>query len=142
MNLNVYNKLIGFLTKEGKKNRAKQIVDKVLFFLIKTTKNSFFYIFFKFFSKLSISVEAKILKIRKSKFVVPFGIGLKRKIYLILKWLIQTVLENKKKKPLYKKISEEILSVLQDNKNSKLFALKKSNNEACIKNRSNLHYRW
>ena len=142
MHLNIYNKLVGFLIKKGKKTKAKKILNKVFLFLSKKTKKSSLFILFKFFFNLNIYVEAKILKIRKSKFVVPFVIGFKRRIFLVLKWLIKCVLENKKKEPIHMKIIEEILGVLYKKKTSKLLKFKESNNLSCIKNRSNLHYRW
>ena len=139
---NIYLKLIGFLTKEGKKLRAKHIVDSALNFLKKKTKKSLFYIFFKFFLKLNVYVEAKILRIKRSKYTVPFIIHYKRRFYLIFKWLLKAVLENKQKISLSLKISQEILDVLNNKKDSKILKYKTLNNMTCIKNRSNLHYRW
>ena len=49
--LNLYNKLLGFLIKKGKKNKAKFIIDKAFFLVSKKTGFSMSFLLLKLFSK-------------------------------------------------------------------------------------------
>ena len=140
--LNIYKKLVGYLIKNGKKLRAKRIVTRTLILLKRRIKRSVFFMLYKLFNKLNIAIEAKTLKIKRSKYIVPFTISFQRRVYLILKWLIKAVSLNLSKIPIHSKIALEIFNVLTSKKNSNILKLKNENNILCIKNRSNLHYRW
>jgi len=93
------------------------------------------------FSRLSVFVESKTIKVRKKSYIVPFTVSLKRRSYLISKWLMKAVSQNTSKQPTYAKIKSEILFLLKKSQ-SKAFKLKQLNNKQVLLNRSNAHFRW
>ena len=139
--MNLYNKLLGFLIKRGKKNKAKQVLNKAFFLVSEKTGHSMSYILFKVFLKLNVFVEAKTVRVKRRSHIVPFSLGLKRRSYLIIKWLIKSILENEKKITSSHKIAEEILCLI-NNSQSKAIKLRNLNNNLSLANRSNIHYRW
>jgi ribosomal protein S7 len=139
--MNLYNKLLGFLIKKGKKNKAKQVLNKAFFLISEKTGYSMAYILFKVFLKLNVFVEAKTVRVKRRSHIVPFSLGLKRRSYLIMKWLIKSIVENQKKINSSHKIAEEILCLI-NNSQSKAIKLRNLNNNLSLANRSNIHYRW
>jgi len=100
------------------------------------------FILFQLFKRLNVFVESKNVKIRRSTYMVPFSLNVKRRSFLIVKWLIQAAKENKKRIPISEKIAAEILLVLKNSTSSKALKFKALNNKNALKNRSNIHYRW
>jgi ribosomal protein S7 len=138
---NLYSKLLGFFIKKGKKVKSKKILDNAFFLVSKKTGFSFCYILYTLFLKLNIFVEAKKVRIKRRSVVVPFSISLKRRSYLVTKWLMQSVLQNEGRILTEIKLFEEILKVLT-NSSSKSLKMKSLNNLQALANRSNIHYRW
>jgi len=138
---NLYSKLLGFFIKKGKKVKSKKILDNAFFLVSKKTGFSFCYILYTLFFKLIIFVEAKKVRIKRRSVVVPFSISLKRRSYLVTKWLMQSVLQNEGRILTEIKLFEEILKVLT-NSSSKSLKMKSLNNSQALANRSNIHYRW
>jgi small subunit ribosomal protein S7 len=139
--LSLYDKFIGFLIKKGKKTIAKRILEDTFYLLSKRMKTAKNIIFLRLFLKLNTFVEIKKVQIRKRSFFVPFSITLKRRSYLVIKWLLQSVKEKKEKVSISQKLAEEIFEVLTKTK-SKTSSLKKFNNNQAFLNRSNYHFRW
>jgi ribosomal protein S7 len=137
---NLYSKLLGFFIKKGKKVKSKKILDNAFFLVSKKTGFSFCYILYTLFLKLNIFVEAKKVRIKRRSVVVPFSISLKRRSYLVTKWLMQSVLQNEGRILTEIKLFEEILKVLT-NSSSKSLKMKSLNNSQALANRSNIHYR-
>ena len=138
---NLYNKLLGFLIKKGNKLKAKKIIDTAFLQVSKKTGHSLSFLLFKLFYKLNIFVESKTIRVKRSSFIVPFSINLKRRSYLIIKWFMKVVLENKKKTSISEKIAEEIFLILKT-PSSKVLKLRALNNTQALANRSNIHFRW
>ena len=138
---NLYSKLLGFFIKKGNKVKSKKILDNAFFLVSKKTGFSFCYILYTLFLKLNIFVEAKKVRIKRRSVVVPFSISLKRRSYLVTKWLMQSVLQNEGRILTEIKLFEEILKVLT-NSSSKSLKMKSLNNSQALANRSNIHYRW
>jgi ribosomal protein S7 len=86
-------------------------------------------------------VETKSIRVRRSKYVVPFSITLSRRVYLITKWLMSSLRKDKKKVEFSTKLVKEIFLVLK-NSESEVIKLRDNNNSKALVNRSNLHYRW
>lgn len=139
--LSLYDKFMGFLIKKGKKTIAKKILEDAFSLLSKRLKTAKNIIFLRVFLKLNTFVEIKKVQIRKRSFFVPFSITLKRRSYLVIKWLLQSVKEKKDKVSISQKLAEEIFEVLTKTK-SKTSTLKKLNNNQAFLNRSNSHFRW
>jgi ribosomal protein S7 len=135
-----YSKFLGFLIKNGKKSKAKKILDN-------TFKNLFYpsvinkKIFKKLFLKLNIFIEVKTVKIKRKTYVVPIPIRFNRRFYIVTKWLISTASKNKSKMSFSKKLSQEIKQVIRS-KSSKVLKLRQSILSKAYFNRANAHFRW
>ena len=140
-NLHLYNKFVGFITKNGKKPKAKVIFDSALFNVTQKLKIPLNKLLLKIFLKLNSYIEIKTIKIRKKIHFVPFPTTYKRRIYLVIKWIINATLEDKRKLKFSEKLSLEIFNLIK-NKSSKSLKIKKNNFSKALINRSNLHFRW
>ena len=136
-----YNSILGFFVKDGKRGKAKNLLDETFAIVRKKTKRSLSVTMTLFFFRLKTLVEVKKLSTRKRSYSVPFIISSKRRVYLIFKWLKSAVVSDKRKIALSKKLSEEILKVVENNPSIALDS-KKQNFTQASKNRSNLYYRW
>jgi ribosomal protein S7 len=138
---NLYQKLLKFLIKKGKLNKARQILNKTFFSLYLIFNKPIFFLLNSFFLKLNVFIETRSIRIKRTRYLVPFVINLKRRIFLVLKWLFISLLQNKKRRPLFLKLSKEIFYVLKG-LNCKTVDLQQLNTSKALLNRSNIHYRW
>ena len=138
----LYTKLLGFLIKKGNKKKAKSILDKAFLNISSKTGLSMNYLLIKVFLNLSTFVEARTVRIKRSSYIVPFSLSLKRRSYLIIKWLIVAALLNKKRLPFVKKLQQEVVLILKKHSSSQALKLKKLNNTKANSNRANIHFRW
>jgi ribosomal protein S7 len=74
--------------------------------------------------------------------MVPFSINLKRRSYLILKWLTSAIKEENTQQVSFDEKLYLELDNLINNTQSKALKKKKQNTANAVKNRSNLHFRW
>jgi len=137
----LYTKLLGFLTKRGKKSKAKKILNLSFFRISLMFRKPLKHILHGLFRSLNTSIETRTIKIKRSRFVVPFPINLHRRIFLTLKWFTCGIKENTKREPFHIKLVKELVLILTK-KDSKVLALKKLNTNKSLTNRSNAHYRW
>jgi len=138
-----YNTFLGLLIKNGNLVSAKKILDKVFLAVLKTTKVSFNVVVLKIILLLNSFVEVKqIKKYKKFFYQVPFSTTTNRKLYLVVKWLINSALEDKRKIPFFEKISSEIILLLTNKSFSKSYQKKKNNLDLAVANKANLHFRW
>jgi ribosomal protein S7 len=140
-NYNLFTKFLGILIKKGKKTKAKNLLSFSFLNVSMFLNKPIFYILLKLFKKLNVYVETKVLKIKRSRYIVPIPININRRIYLILKWLNIAIKKNKERKSFSDKFIEQVFSVLLNNK-SEVINLKLINNSQAVLNRSNIHYRW
>ena len=139
---NLYYKLLGFLIKKGKKSKSKYLLDLAFFKAGLYFNKPFFYLLNKLFVSLNVFVETKMIRVKRSRYLVPFPISLRRRVYLIVKWIVLTAkVNNKKKCSFSEKLFDEIFLIFKTSK-SKVLELKKSNISKALANRSNAHYRW
>ena len=73
--------------------------------------------------------------------MVPFPILFSRRIYLILKWVLISVRQNKIRAPMVTKFSIEVFKIVKNIPSGPL-KLKILNNSQAYLNRSNIHFRW
>lgn len=137
----LYNKLLGFLTKKGNKIGAVKLINSAFLKVSTTTKLSMNKILLKLFLKLNSFVEVKKVRVKRSFHLVPFQITLKRRSYLIIKWLIQAIKTDTRNISFSDKLAFEIENTLKT-ENSKSLNLKTLNTTLALANRSNIHYRW
>ena len=140
-NRNLYNKIINFITKKGNKVKATQIVNNSFYKVSKSTGLSFNTILSRLYVKLNSFVEIKKIKVRRGFHLVPFPISHKRSTYLIIKWLLRAVGEDRRKLPISDKLFLEVnQTIISDT--SKSLEIKSSNLNQVVANRSNIHFRW
>jgi ribosomal protein S7 len=139
-NFYLYEMFLGFLTKKGHKIHAQKILNSTFKKVSKKTGFSFNKIFLNIFLKLNTFVEVKKVKVRRSSYFVPFPIKFKRRIYLMLKWIMLAVKQNKKKISLTEKLAFEITNIIKGYR-SKSLKLRQDNLSFAFRNRSNSHYR-
>ena len=140
-NINLYNKILGFLIKKGKKIKSLNMLNSALSKICNITKRPIHYLLTKLFIFLNVFVETKTVRTRRSVHIVPFPLNLKRRRYLILKWLFFVINKNKEKISFSEKFIKEIFNILKKKK-SEVLKLQSSNNSRALLNRSNIHYRW
>ena len=137
----LYKKFLGFLIKKGNKTVAKNILDSTFFSVSNTTGLSMHALMLKLFLNLNSFVEVKKVRVGRRSLMVPFSITLKRRSYLIVKWLMQAIKEDNKKTPLSVRLADEIIAVIGESL-SKSKKLRDLNISQAMANRSNIHYRW
>jgi ribosomal protein S7 len=140
-NVSLYDKFWGFLVKKGNKSKAKKILDYAFLEVNRKTSYSREKSLVKLFVKLNSFVEVRKVRIRRKFVLVPFPIRLKRRSYLVVKWVMQSVRRGNKKNSLSKRLTQELLNILTKSK-SKSRNLRKSNFSKALANKSNTHYRW
>lgn len=80
-------------------------------------------LFLQIFIKLNSFVEVKNVRVRRASHLVPFSINLKRRSYLILKWLTTAVKEeDTQQNSMVEKLYLEVNNLIQ---NTQSKALKK-----------------
>lgn len=138
---NLYEKLLGFLTKQGDKFKAKRILSRVFLLVAKETTYSKNAALVTLFRKLNSFVEVKKVRVRRKFVLVPFPIRLKRRSYLVVKWIVQSAKKGGKRKSFATKLAKEMVNVLNES-SSKSKSLRKFNFSKALANRSNIHFRW
>jgi ribosomal protein S7 len=139
--LNLYLKLLKFLTKQGKSHCSKKIINKTFLKLSQQTKVSAFVLLVKLFSRLNTFVELRKIRKRRSFHLVPFSLNFKRRSYLVVKWLIQALKTDTRNINTSEKLFFEIKNTIF-NSSSKALKIKKQNISQILLNRSNVHFRW
>lgn len=140
-NKNLYNKFLGFLIKKGNKIRARATLNDAFLLVSKKTGLPLQSILLKLFFKLNSFVEVKRVRVKRSSHLVPFSIRLKRRSYLIIKWLNQAIREDVRKVSMSEKLFVEILNTIKKAP-SRSVKLRNFNISLALANRSNIHYRW
>jgi len=138
-----YSTFLGLLIKNGDRVSAKRLLDKTFVIVLKSAKISFNIIILKIIILLNTFVEVKqIKKYKKFNYQVPFPTSLNRKLYLSVRWLISSALEDKRRVPFFEKISQEIILLITNKSVSKSYKKKSKNLNLAMANKSNVHFRW
>jgi small subunit ribosomal protein S7 len=138
---NLYNKFLGFLIKKGNKISARNILNNAFLVVSKKTGLSLHILLLKIFLKLNTFVEVKRVRVQRSSHLVPFSIRLKRRSYLIIKWLMQAIKEDNRKISMSEKLAFEISNTIKKSP-SRSVKIRNLNISQALSNRSNIHYRW
>ena len=137
----LYLKFISFVFKTGKKffwENAFSVIFNNLSLNFSYCKSI---ILSKIFLRLFTRVELKKVRSRKRISFIPFFIKIKRSLFLALKWIFSSVLQNNNDISFKNKLYIELVQILTL---KSCFSLKKleENNLNSFNNRSNIHYRW
>jgi ribosomal protein S7 len=139
MEKTIYTNLLGCITKNGKKTKAKKILSSALLDVSTNLNIPISKIFVNLVQKSGSIVELKKVKLRKNVHFIPFPVKKKRRYFLVSKEIINHN-DSKKKLPSSIKISDQIKSFIV--KRGKNIDKKKNLINQVIANRSNVHYRW
>ncbi len=139
---NLYEYFVGALIKDGKKSKAKKIVNFVLNAAVWKEKKPALRLLLLFFANLHTNIEARTTKYWKYSNIIPVFIPIKRRFFLAMKWLLLSIKEDKSNISIKKKILWEFLRVIKKDFSCKTLTKRRLNVSLAIKNRSNFHYRW
>lgn len=134
-------KLINHLMRCGKKSFANKIIYTNGFLLSKYFNKSVYTIYSDVFLKLRPFVEIRKVRVRRTTYMVPFPTNLQRQYYLVSKWLLETLRNDKRTITFDKKFREEIIKILL-NQESVTLEKKKEMYKKAEKSRSFAHFRW
>ena len=138
---NLYDKFLGLILKKGKKSVAKNILDSAFSQVSLRINMPFHKILVLCFLKLNTLVEVREINSNRRTIFVPFYITFERRLYLVFKWILTAVTEDKRKISFSDKLADEIYNIVSD-KTCRSMELKKDNLKKSISYRSNIHYRW
>jgi ribosomal protein S7 len=138
---NFYSKFLNFFFLQGKKNIIKKKIDLVFILLAKELLCSANHLLLVFFNRLKTYVEIKKIKKSRRTFLVPVPITHSRRIYLALSWLSSSIQLNKSKISFERKMYEEVLNILLNQRCNTLILFEK-NHKLAVESRIHLHYRW
>ena len=137
----LYFKFLGALLKKGKKTKAKKILDEVLLKVSKKTNLPVDLVLYRVFFNLNTFVEVRRVRFKRRSFLVPFNITFSRRISLILKWILTSLKEDKRKISTIDKLSIEIFKIVYKLPSNSM-NLKKLNDLQAFSNKANIHFRW
>jgi len=140
-NYNIHTKLIGCLTKNGKKTKSKVNVVNSFRSVCQSSGVLVNDVLHKIAEALGTIVELRTVRIRKNVFIVPIPVNSNRRNYLIVKKITNIVFANKDRIKLETKLAREFVNIM-NNKNSKAVIERKKVLEDAFKNKGNLHFRW
>jgi ribosomal protein S7 len=138
---NLYSKFLNFFFLQGKKSSIKKKIDSVFTLLAKELLYSANHLLLIFFKRLKSYVEIKKIKKRRRTFLVPVPITHSRRIYLALSWLSSSIQLNKNQIPFERKLYDEVLNILLNQRCNTLISFEK-NHKLAVESRIHLHYRW
>ena len=138
---NLYRKLVGSLTKKGNRNTARLIVKFAFLRVSQILQKSVSFLFKALFYRLRVFSEARTISKRRRVHIVPFLIRTNRRFFLVSKWLLKGVLNNRQRIPVSFKLIAELLAIFKK-KGSEALKEKKKNTKLVLANRANLHFRW
>lgn len=132
---------LGVLTKEGKKNKAKIILDKSLANVSLKTGKKISTILVRVIQSSSTLVEARRRRVGRQFYIVPFPVTSWRRTFLSVKNLISSVESDKTKIPFNQKLSNEITNIVIGRETKTVLENRKRIKQIVL-NRSNTHFRW
>ena len=138
---NLYQVFVGCLTKNGKKNIAKKILDEALAAASYSLNLTPVKVLALVASKIGSAIEVREVSMLENKVYVPRLISRKRQKFIVVHTLLSALNETKTNVSTSEKLTAEFVNVLRD-KPCKTLS-KSAQNKILIKeNRSNAHFRW
>jgi small subunit ribosomal protein S7 len=130
-----------FFLKKGKMQNAHTNLKRLFNLLFEKTNLGEYSILNKIYKILYINFEVRKIKKYRSSHLVPIPLTKKRRFFLVMKWLFDSIEEDKKNVSIVVKLSSEILKYLENSDSQgkkKKYMMKK----LALQNRANAHYRW
>ena len=130
-----------FFLKQGNAKNARANFKFLFKRLFEKTNLGEYSILNKISKVLYINFEVRKIKKYRTSHLVPIPVKKKRRSFLIVKWLFESIENDKQKISIVDKLTTEILKYIQD-KESEGLKKKILMEKTAIINRSNAHYRW
>ncbi len=137
----LYQVLLGYMNKKGKKVKAKKILDTAFHKVFEVTQMLPGEALKLVTVKLGSIIDVKVIRIRKNTHVVPFAVKMYRADYLLAKKIIDSVNEDTSNRSFSDKLGEELLNIIQD-KPCKSTSRHKQMLKQAAMHRANSHFRW
>lgn len=127
------------LMKDGKKIKAQKIFYSALDYIKEKTGQDPFKTFQQALKNVAPLLEVLPRRVAGATFLVPRTVGAERRFSLAVKWIIEAA-RNKKGKPMYIKLAEELISAA----NNEGEAVKKKNeiHKLAELNKAFAHFAW
>jgi len=138
---NLYYSLLGLLIKNGKKIKARKILDSALILTCKKCKISIINIIILIFRNMYMLTATRLVRFRKKTNIIPHTLNKKRRYYQIAKIIMEAISKNKSRKNTAEKLSQEFINILQKNKCYSL-SKKKDFEEKSKRFKTYAHFRW
>lgn len=136
----LYAKVIGSITKKGKKNQSKKALNHSLYLVSKLYNISSFKLLTKTLSRIKCHAEIRTVVRRKNVNLIPFPVNKKRQKFIKVKTFLSGIKLNKNKISFRQKLQEEFFKSLETPNYIKTESILVNN--LLIKNISNAHFRW
>jgi len=140
--LSFYSLFTGYLLKKGSKIDAKNALDFSFFKISHRFKLPLNLLLNKILRRMGNLLEMKSIQKRKSRLSIPFPIRSDRRIYLLTKRIIDSIIESKIKKSFEERLADEFVGILRNDKNCKSLQKTKNISRQAVLNKSNTHFRW
>ncbi len=139
---NIYTKLVGYLTKNGKKNKSAKMIVNALTNTSHSVNNKSIDVLHKIAFSLGVVVEIKTVKIRRNNHTVPVPVNASRRNYLIVKKLSKVLNSSGDARATSEvKLTQELVGLLKT-KVSKALSERDLVLFEANRNKSNTHFRW
>lgn len=138
---NLYIKFVGYSTKNGKKEKSKNIVLNSLSLASRSVNTKAVQLLKKVAMYLGTVIELKNVYLRKNLITIPTAIPANRRNYLIAKKVSKAISEAKLHLSLEKKLVQEFINTSKT-KNSKSVLERELVMKDAVKHKSNSHFRW
>ena len=136
----IIGQLINYVMKEGKKNKAENLVYKSLKLASLNIKKDPAELFAIILDNLKPFYEVKPRRIGGSTYQIPVEVKPKRSLALALKWLVMYARNRHKEKEMKLKLSGEMIDAFL--KKGDAYKKKEDTHKMAESNQAFAHYRW
>jgi len=138
---NLYTKFVGYSTKNGKKEKSKNIILNSLSSASRFLNLKAIQIFKKLARSLGTVIELKSVYLRRNIINIPIAVPSNRRNYLIVRKMSKGISGAKLHLSLEKKMTQELINISK-NKASKAVLERDLAVKDATKHKANAHFRW
>lgn len=135
----LYTKVIGTLTKKGKKFAAKKALNDSLYNIARLFKIKSHTILPKILSRVKCQAEVRKVVRRKNVNLIPFPVSKNRESFLKIQWFLHDIKQNKAKTSFRQKLQDGMVNHITNPES--IVAHRIESDKLLLKNISNSHFR-
>lgn len=135
----IVEKLTNYLTRDGKKNKARKIVYKAFEIIDEKLEDPALEVFYQAVDNCSPRLETRTRRVGGASYQVPYEVHKDRGITLALRWIVNASRERGEKR-MENRLASEILDAFH--KEGKACQKKETAHRTAEANRAFAHYRW